>query len=75
MGKPVRSNFYQKMEENHMEETNVTMTAEEMMISVKRPFLVVKRYLNCHISCGNISLRLDKVNGYMTWRAMTGSTN
>ena len=30
MGKPVRSNFYQKMEENHMEETNVTMTAAEM---------------------------------------------
>ena len=24
------SNFYQKMEENHMEETNVTMTTEEM---------------------------------------------
>ena len=28
MGKPVRS-FLSKMEENHMEETNVTMTTEE----------------------------------------------
>lgn len=75
MGIPVRSFFIKKWRKNNMEGTNVTMTAEEMMISVKRPFLVVKRYLNCHISCGNISLRLDKVNGYMTWRAMTGSTN
>ena len=29
MGKPVRS-FLSKMEENHMEKTNVTMTTEEM---------------------------------------------
>lgn len=29
MGKPVRS-FFIKMEENHMEKTNVTMTTEEM---------------------------------------------
>ena len=29
MGKPVRSLFLSKMEENHMEETNVTMTTEE----------------------------------------------
>ena len=30
MGKPIRSLFYQKMEEKHMEETNVTMSTEEM---------------------------------------------
>jgi len=29
MGKPVRSLFLSKMEEKHMEETNVTMTTEE----------------------------------------------
>jgi hypothetical protein len=29
MGKPVRSLFLSKMEENHMEETNVTMTTEK----------------------------------------------
>lgn len=30
MGKPVRSNFISKNGGKHMEETNVTMTAEEM---------------------------------------------
>ena len=29
MGKPVRSLFLSKIEENHMEETNVTMTTEK----------------------------------------------
>lgn len=30
MGKPVRSNFLSKNGGKHMEETNVTMTAEEI---------------------------------------------
>ena len=44
MGKPVRSNFLSKNGGKHMEETNVTMTAE-MGISIKFLFPECPRYL------------------------------